>query len=65
MQLEASKNIGIATMKELNSAKAKIQQLKARQLEFLSGVDNNMEHLRETLGQRKSLESPKNNFFRE
>ena len=59
MQLEASKNIGIATMKELNSAKAKIQQLKARQLEFLSGVDDNMEHLRETLGQRKILEPPK------
>ena len=59
MQLEASKKIGVNTMKELNMAKAKIQQLKERQLEFLSGVDDNMEHLRETLGQRKILEPPK------
>ena len=47
--LEASKKIGIKTMKELNEAKAKIQQLKEKQTKFLDGVDNNMELLRERL----------------
>eukprot|EP00943_MAST-04B_sp_MAST-4B-sp1_P002062 g2062.t1 len=47
--LEASKKIGIKTMKELNEAKAKIQKLKEKQANFLDGVDNNMELLRERL----------------
>ena len=53
-QLEASKRIGIKTMKQLNEAKAKIEQLKAKQLKFLDGVDDNMQMLRVRLEKGKS-----------